>query len=177
MRQYPILCNSAILQQLAELLIVISLWPKTDESWYSTVNNSIVLHTVSQLEICDIDHILKSQNTPRCFTWCVTYCGYLVERWLELSITVDVCSPCPHRPVKLPWIFPRAPLTFRGALGNIQGNLDRYALTICNLIYPSLLCFSTLWDNFAQLGNVITQCNEFVKDNPGIGFHDFDQPR
>ena len=30
------------------------------------------------------------------------------------------------RPVKLPWIVPGAPLTFHGAPGNIQGNLDRY---------------------------------------------------
>ena len=31
------------------------------------------------------------------------------------------------RGVKLPWIFPVAPLTFNMAPGNIQGNLDRYA--------------------------------------------------
>ena len=31
-----------------------------------------------------------------------------------------------YRAVKLPWIFPGAPLTFNGAPGNIQGNLDRY---------------------------------------------------
>ena len=31
-----------------------------------------------------------------------------------------------HIPVKLPWIFPGAPLIFNGAPGNIHGNLDRY---------------------------------------------------
>ena len=34
-----------------------------------------------------------------------------------------------HLPVKLPWIFPGAPLIFNGASRNIQGNLDRYANT------------------------------------------------
>ena len=29
-------------------------------------------------------------------------------------------------PVKLPWIFPGAPLKFNGATENIKGNLDRY---------------------------------------------------
>ena len=32
-----------------------------------------------------------------------------------------------HIPLKLPWIFPGAPLIFNGALGNIQSNLERYA--------------------------------------------------
>ena len=31
-----------------------------------------------------------------------------------------------HIPLKLPWIFPGAPLNFNGAPGNIQGNPDRH---------------------------------------------------
>ena len=32
-------------------------------------------------------------------------------------------------PVKLPWIFSEAPLKINRAPGNIQGNLDMYAIT------------------------------------------------
>ena len=44
--------------------------------------------------------------------------------------------PCDtiRRAVKLPWIFPGAPLTFNGAPGNIQDNLDRYA---SDIVYSS----------------------------------------
>ena len=32
---------------------------------------------------------------------------------------------------RLPWIFPGAPLTYNGASGNIQGNLDRWQVCPC----------------------------------------------
>ena len=41
-----------------------------------------------------------------------------------------------YKAVKLPWIFPGAPLTFNGAPRNIQGNLERY---ICTLHVPQYL--------------------------------------
>ena len=37
-------------------------------------------------------------------------------------------------PVKLPWIFPRAPLTFNGAPGNIQGNLTGMGTLSCSQV-------------------------------------------
>ena len=44
------------------------------------------------------------------------------------SCNTDEMVPKDHtRAVKLPWIFLAAPLTFNGAPGNIQGNLDKYA--------------------------------------------------
>ena len=50
---------------------------------------------------------------------------------VELSVGYDlwvlVWSVCPNIiPVKLPWIFPGAPLIFNGAPRNIQGKFDRY---------------------------------------------------
>ena len=43
------------------------------------------------------------------------------DSWVSVTPQIT-CSA-----VKLPWIFPGAPLNFNGAPGNIQGNLDRYA--------------------------------------------------
>ena len=43
-------------------------------------------------------------------------------------------------PVKLPWIFPGAPLNFNGAPGNIQGNLDRYEGCQSNILQTLTQC-------------------------------------
>ena len=39
-------------------------------------------------------------------------------------------------PVKLPWIFPGAPLNFNGDPGNIQGNLDRHVTVNISMWSP-----------------------------------------
>ena len=53
-------------------------------------------------------------------------------RWYNLRCywchSHDIAVMCFAIPVKLPWIFPGAPLTCNGAPGNIQGYLDRYDL-------------------------------------------------
>ena len=48
--------------------------------------------------------------------------------WIVISNFLEASKDIPirrvvHIPVKLPWIFPGAPLIFNGAAGNIQGNL------------------------------------------------------
>ena len=47
--------------------------------------------------------------------------------WLDFKI----------RAVKLPWIFPGAQLTFNGAPGNIQGNLDKYVRWGARMVVPA----------------------------------------
>ena len=54
------------------------------------------------------------------------------------STLPQVCAKPFSIPVKLLWIFLEAPLIFNGVLGNTQGNLDRYALTL-NVREPSYL--------------------------------------
>ena len=67
-----------------------------------------------------------------------------------------------NRPGKLPWIFPGAPLTFNGAPGNIQGNIDRYnssrsharrsGCVLCNGWLSYITNFCTAADMISDLG-------------------------
>ena len=43
-----------------------------------------------------------------------------------ICISILSCAGHASLNIKLPWIFPGAPLTFNGAPENIQGNFDRY---------------------------------------------------
>ena len=54
-----------------------------------------------------------------------------------------------HKPLKLPWIFPGAPLTFNGARGNVQGYLTGMSISqeICTRfpLWSVLLWIDTDW--------------------------------
>ena len=63
-----------------------------------------------------------------CFskTWLIVFCeqcslAVFAIDYSYLALIGELCSIC--KSVKLPWIFPRAPLKINGAPGNIQGNL------------------------------------------------------
>ena len=55
---------------------------------------------------------------------CPILWGLDMDKWLHAKGPMTIQSNI--IPVKLPWIFPGAPLIFSGASGNIQGNVDKY---------------------------------------------------
>ena len=65
----------------------------------------------------------------------------LVPIWYQYNSNYHA-GPCWSIPVKLPWIFPGAPLKINGAPGNIQGNDDSSG---DQDQVPHEECFTVMW--------------------------------
>ena len=81
--------------------------------------------------------------------------------WLRLLHRSRHASHRPHqcyvsRSVKLPWIFPGAPLTSNGAPGNIQSNIDRLCVSV------QIMAFICPQDIFPHVYELSTEKREFL---------------
>ena len=81
----------------------------------------------------------RPQMGPMLVPWTLLYGSQPVFPCLiPLGEDYGIC-----RALKLPWIFPGAPLIFNGATGNIQGNIKRYQYKVTHVEH-------SLWGIFIQ---------------------------
>ena len=107
-----------------------------------------------------------SSGGPQYHLWSDNFDGLVQDCSISSALALEILQPCTKPSMcdvsfcwvraigmchtgQLPWIFPGASLIFNGALGNIQGNLNRYDVLVYNasfaLIYWFAGCRASCW--------------------------------